>query len=61
MGRYEGVGSQLVRPQCAAGIEPEPSEPQQRRAEDREGQVVRPKGLLLVAAPFPEQDRQRQR
>ncbi len=42
--RHKGIGCQFVGPEGAAGVEAEPAEPQQRRTEDREGQVVRPKG-----------------
>ena len=60
MRRHEGVGGQFIRPQGAPRVEAEPPEPEERRAEDREGEVMRPEGLLCVTAPLPQEKRQGQ-
>ena len=52
MCRYEGVGGQFVSPQGASRVEAEPPKPEKRRAKDREGEVMRPEGLLFITAPL---------
>ena len=47
--------------QRAAGIEPEPAEPQQAGAEQRERHVVRQKRRLLVVAPLADDERRHER
>ena len=47
--------------QRAAGIEAEPADPQQRRADDRVGQIVRRHRFAAVAQPAADQQRADQR
>ena len=52
IGGDKSIGGQTVGGQCAAGIKPEPAEPQKSCAQNRKGQVVRTNGLVVVTDPF---------
>jgi hypothetical protein len=56
VGGGEGAGGQAVGGQGGTGVEAEPAEPQDGRAEHGQGQVVRDEGLLAVAGALAQVD-----
>src|ERR1039458_2219763 len=57
---HEGAGGQAGRRQGAAGVEAEPPDPQQARADDADHQVMRLHGFAGIANPLPQVERAHQ-
>lgn len=57
VGGDEGVDGELIGGESAAGVETEPSEPEESRADEGDGEVVREERFVAVADPFADEDR----
>src|SRR5215471_12472429 len=57
---YEGAGGKTARSQRTAGIEPEPSHPEQTRSDKAQYHAVREHGLLRISEALAEINRANQ-